>query len=124
MDILSAIEELFAFIFPFLERFIVIRALLGIMLVFLLPGFAWSLVFFKGKKINLIERLGLSIGLSIALVTLSIFALNVLFGFKITGFNSAIVIITITAIPLTFYYLDKYFGERLRENLSKFLQRD
>ena len=40
------------------------RALLGIIIVFFLPGFAWTLVFFRG--INVLERVGLSIGLSIA----------------------------------------------------------
>jgi len=123
MDWLSPIKDLVDFIFPFLERLSVIRALLGFILIFFLPGFAWTLVFFKGKQINVIERIALSFGLSIASVTLSIFALNLLFGIRITGFNSAMVILTITTIPLILYYLNKYLGKQFREYSNKSLKR-
>ena len=82
------------------------RAILGIVLMFFLPGFAWTLVFFR--QISLLERLALSVGLSIAIVTLSILALNVLVGVRITGFNSLLIIITVTVIPLAFYYLNRF----------------
>ena len=81
----------------------VIRALLGFILVFFLPGFAWTLVFFK--QIKVVERIALSFGLSIAVVTLSILASNVLLGVSITGFNSLLIIVVITIIPILFYYL-------------------
>ncbi|MBA7715272.1 hypothetical protein ES703_124313 [subsurface metagenome] len=61
MDLLSPFLQIF-------EGLPAIRAILGFILVFLLPGFAWTLVFFK--KINVIERIALSIGLSIALAAL------------------------------------------------------
>ena len=105
MDWLSPIRELFGFVFPFLERVPIIRAILGFILVFFLPGFAWTLVFFK--QVNVIERIALSFGLSIAVVTLSIIILNVLLGTRITGFNSLLIIIIVTIIPLVFYYLKK-----------------
>jgi hypothetical protein len=41
-------------------------------------------------------------------VTLSILALNVLVGVRITGFNSLLIIITVTVIPLAFYYLRRF----------------
>lgn len=107
MEWLSPIRELFGFFLPFLERVPVVRAILGSILVFLLPGFAWSLVFFKGKQINVIERFVFSLGLSLAVVTLSLFALNALFGTGITGLNSTLVIIVITIIPVVFYYLNR-----------------
>ncbi len=88
----------------------VIRAIFGIVLVFFLPGFAWTLVFFR--KINIIERIALSVGLSIALVTLSIIVLNVLVDIRINGANSLIIIIIITIIPLAIYYLRKYLARR------------
>lgn len=103
MDWLSPIRQIFEFAFPFLERLSVIRALLGFILVFFLPGFAWTLVFFK--QIKVVERIALSFGLSIAVVTLSILASNVLLGVSITGFNSLLVIVVITIIPILFYYL-------------------
>jgi len=113
VDWLSPIRELFGFAFSILERLSVIRAILGFILVFFLPGFAWTLIFFKGRQINVIERVVLSIGLSIAVVTLSLFALNRLIGLRITGFNSAMVIIVVTIIPVAFYYLNKLIRSRL-----------
>ena len=106
MDWLSPIKQIFEFIFPFLEKLPAIRAILGFIIVFFLPGFAWTLVFFK--KINFIERIALSFGLSIALVTLSILALNVLLGIRINGANSLLIIIIITIIPVAFYYLKRF----------------
>ncbi len=69
-----------------------VRAIAAFILVFLLPGFAWSLVFFK-KNINIIERVTLSLGLSIALVALAVLVLNVLFHVRINGFNALITVV-------------------------------
>jgi uncharacterized membrane protein len=110
MDFLSPLRELFDFVFPFLERLPIVRALVGFIFVFFLPGFAWTLVFFK--QINIIERIVLSFGLSIAVVTLSLLFLNKVAEIKITGFNSVLVIIAVTIIPVTFYYLNKLIGRR------------
>lgn len=79
----------------------VLRGIGGFILVFFLPGFAWSLVFFK--KFNIAERIAVSIGLSIALVTLIIMFLNVVLGMKITLFSSIMVIIVLVVIPLAIY---------------------
>ena len=105
MDWLSPVRELFEFAFPFLERLPIIRALVGFIFVFFVPGFAWTLVFFR--QVNVIERILLSFGLSIAVVTLSLLFLNRLIGVRITGFNSILAIIIVTIIPLAFYYLNK-----------------
>ncbi len=93
-------------LFPLLESLPGVRAILAIVLMFFLPGFAWTLVFFR--QISLLERLVLSVGLSIAIVTLSILALNIVVGIRITGFNSLLIIITVTVIPLVFYYLRRF----------------
>ena len=105
MDWLSPVRQIFEFVLPFFERLPVIRALLGFILVFFLPGFAWTLVFFK--QIKLIERIVLSFGLSIAIVTLSILALNLLLGVSLTGLNSLLIIVVVTIIPILIYYLRK-----------------
>jgi len=105
MDWLSPIRELFGFVFPFLERLPIIRAILGFILVFFLPGFAWTLVFFK--QINVIERVTLSFGLSIVVVTLGLLLLDRLIGITITGFNSVLVIVAITVLPVLVYYLNR-----------------
>ena len=112
MDWLSPVREIIEFALPFLERLPIIRAILGFVLVFSLPGFAWTLVFFSGRQINIIERLALSFGLSIATVTLSILALNKLIGIRITGFNSVLIIAAITIIPVVCYCLKRLIGGR------------
>lgn len=106
-------NQLLDFIVPFAERLPVIRAILGFILVFFLPGFAWTFVFFS--RINVIERIALSFGLSIAIVTLSILALNVLFGMKITGINSLLIIIVITVAAIGAYFLKKFITRRLKD---------
>jgi len=90
----------------FAEDLTVIRAILGFILVFLLPGFAWSLVFFS--KVNLIERIALSFGLSIALVTLGIIVLNLLLGVRINGTNALLTIIVMTVIPVGIYLFMRF----------------
>ena len=110
MEWLSSIRQIFDFALPLLERLPTVRAILGFTLVFFLPGFAWTLVLFK--QVNIIERIALSFGLSIALVTLSILILNVLLGIKINAFNSLMIIIVITIIPLGLYYLEKFTRSR------------
>ena len=84
----------------------VVRIILGFILVFFLPGFVWSLVFFK--KINILERVALSLGLSIALVTLAVLILNVLFHVKITGVNALITIGVMTVIAVIIYLIRRY----------------
>lgn len=110
MDWLSPIRELFGFAFAFSEPLSIIRAILGFILVFFLPGFAWTIVFFR--KINVIERVTLSLALSIVVVTLSLLFISRLFGLRITGLNSALVIIVVTILPLLAYYLNRLVKRR------------
>lgn len=91
--------------FSFAESLPVIGGNLGFVSVFFIRGFTWILVFFK--QVNIIERVALSFGLSIAVVTLSIFVLNQLFGIRITGFNSVLIITVITVVPIAVYYLNR-----------------
>ena len=76
-----------------------LRAIFGLVYVMFIPGFAatWAL-FPKREKISDIERLALSFGLSIALTTLPVIALNYA-GLKITPINT---FITILLVTLTF----------------------
>jgi len=113
MDWLSPIREVFEFIFPFFERLLIIRAMLGFILVFFLPGFAWTFIFFR--RINVIERVALSLALSIVVVTLSLLLVNGLVGIRITGFNSVLVIIVVTILPVAAYYLNRLIRRR-RDN--------
>ena len=106
MDWLNPIREFSGFVFPFLERLPVIRAILGFILVFFLPGFVWTFVFFQGIKT--VERIVLSLALSIVVVTLSLLSANWLIGIRINGFNSVLIIIVVTILPVAAYYLKKF----------------
>ena len=101
MDLLNMIKQALDFSLPLLEQVPFLRAYLGFLLVFFLPGFAWTLLLFR--RMVLIERVVLSFGLSIALVTLVVCALNLLFGVSITGLNTLLTIVAITVIPVIPY---------------------
>lgn len=103
-------SQLLEVLLPTSGGLLIIRAILAFILVFFLPGFAWTLVFFC--KVNIIERIALSVGLSIALVTLGIIVLNVLLGMSINGINAVITIIVITVIPAGIYFLRRYLARR------------
>ena len=109
MDWLSPIRELVGLILPFFEHVPVIRAILGLILVFFLPGFAWTLVFFR--ELDVIERVTLSLALSIVVVTLSILLASRL-GMRITGLNSTLVIIIVTILPALIYFLNNRIRRR------------
>ena len=76
------------------------RIVFGSVFVLFIPGFTWTYLFFDRDEIDVIERIALSFGLSIALVPLSVFYLNYLFGVRITLVNCAIIIIVLTLAPL------------------------
>lgn len=106
MDFSQLLETLL----PTSGGLLIVRAIVAAVLVFFLPGFAWTLVFFH--KVNIIERIALSVGLSIALVTLGIIVLNVLFGMRINGINAVITVVVITVIPAAIYFIRRYLARR------------
>lgn len=82
-----------------------------------LPGFAWSWVFFPGKELDWLERAALGFGLSIAMVPLTVFALDRVFG---VGINSLNVFLEITALVI----LGLGLGHALKRfNLVKILKK-
>ena len=74
-----------------------LRITLGTPYVLFLPGYIISFIFFK--KIDIIERIALSFALSIAIVPLIIFYLN-LIGMKINLLSSVLTIAGIIIIAL------------------------
>ena len=113
------LEQIFGSVLPFFESVPIIRATFGFILVFFLPGFAWTLVFFK--QIKVIERVALSFGLSIVLVTLSILVLNVLLNIRITGLNSLLIIILVIVVPVAIYYFKRLAKRELVQYLKYLL---
>ncbi len=109
---ISSITEFFGFVLSFLGQLLAVRAILGFVLVFFLPGFAWTLIFFK--QLGILERIALSFALSIVLVTLSVFFVTRL-GLKITGFDSVLIIIVVTILPVIAYYINRAFNHKLEK---------
>jgi uncharacterized membrane protein len=55
----------------------IIQAIIGLPLVLFIPGYALSYAFFPKKKdLELMERIALSFGLSLALIPLAVFFLE------------------------------------------------
>ncbi|MFH0906219.1 MAG: DUF1616 domain-containing protein [archaeon] len=75
------------------------RIVFGTPYVLFLPGYLISFLFFKKDKIDIIERIALSFALSIAIVPLLIFYLN-LIGMKINFLSSALTIAGIIIVVL------------------------
>ncbi len=75
------------------------RIVFGSVYVLFLPGFIISFIFFPKKDIDWIERIALSFALSIAIVPLVVFYLN-LIGIKINLLNTSLIIAGIIAVSL------------------------
>ena len=104
-------NEALDFVVPFAEKLPVLRGIIGFIAVFFLPGFAWTFVFFK--RVSIIERIVLGMGLSIAIVTMSVLVLHLLFGMTITGINSLVTIAIIIAGAVAVYYIKKFVTRRM-----------
>lgn len=77
----------------------ILRAIIGFLLVLFIPGYAFTWALFPKKdEIDIIERIALSIGLSISTVVLSIFVLNIFFKIRINLINSLLTILILTFI--------------------------
>ena len=109
------LSELFSSVFLLFDKAPFIRALFGVILVFILPGFAWSFVFLKQVKI--FERIVYSVPLSLVIVTLRLIVANRFAGMKITGLSSSLVILGIIIIAACVWYLNKVIGNKT-ENTS------
>lgn len=111
------LNEFLDFLVPFAERLPALRAIAGFIIVFFIPGFAWTFVFFN--RVSIIERLVLSLGLSIALVTVGVLVLHVLFGIKVTGINSIVTIAVITALGVIIFLVKRYIIKRRKVSSSE-----
>lgn len=92
---LIVISLILTIFMPILDAF---RIVFGSVYVLFIPGYIISFIFFK-NEIDLLERIALSFALSIAIVPLIIFYLN-LIGLKISALNSFLTILGIILISL------------------------
>ena len=101
-----------------------LRIVYGSVYVLFLPGFLMSYLFFpvtseieKKGSIDWIERIALSFALSIAIVPLLIFYLN-LAGMRITALNSVIVVLIIILLSLGIIFRKKKLEKVLASSLK------
>ncbi len=79
----------------------IIQAIIGLSLVLFIPGYALSFAFFPKKNdIDLLERITLGFGLSVAIIPLSVFFMNKFFKIPITFYSSLALTIVITLIGI------------------------
>ena len=78
----------------------ILRAIFGGIFLLVLPGLSWSFLFFKKREIAPIERIGISIGLSIAIVCLCLFLMNKALGFALNLLNCTILVLIVTVFPV------------------------
>jgi uncharacterized membrane protein len=107
-----------------MDAFYVVSIIFGSIFVLFMPGFAWSYVFFNRGKIDWVERMALSFGLSIALVPLVIFWFNWVFNVDITLINACLIVCSITIVSIIWLCARKFgwtarLSERLKFSKSK-----
>jgi hypothetical protein len=72
-----------------------LRVAVGVSLVFLVPGLPWSCALLARHRRSLLETLGVGIALSIALVPLGLFLLNLLLGIPVNVVTTVALIATL-----------------------------
>jgi len=107
--VLGIISSILSIWLPVLQSF---RIVFGAVYLLFLPGFVWSWVFWKKDELNVIERLTLSLALSIAIVPLVVFLMNKL-GIKINLLNPSIEILGIILLGIIYILLENKLFKRL-----------
>ncbi len=75
--------------------FVPLRVAAGVSLVFLVPGLPWTYALLARDRLSVLERLGLSTVLSIALVPLGLFLLNLLLGIPVDVRTTLVLILAL-----------------------------
>jgi uncharacterized membrane protein len=96
-----------------------LRIFLGTVFVLFVPGLAWSYVFFARKKIDWIERVALSFGLSIALVPIAVFWLSWLFQMKVNLLSISATVVGLTVLAMVYLFTRR--STRARNAASRFI---
>lgn len=94
----------------------IIQMLIGSLLVLFVPGLTWTYALFDNREIDLIERIALAVGLSMAMIPLSLFYLHDLAGMRIDLENSVYVVLLLTVVALCLIMFRRYRSVSLRNN--------
>lgn len=127
LAILSIIAFVMSFWLGFVSSF---RLVFGLLYILFIPGFIWSYVFFKDEKavdqkqitttlkedskIDVIERIILSVALSLALVPLFIFFINKV-GVKINFLSVFLEVLGIILIGVSILFA-RFFLDKSKKN--------
>ncbi|MGE0793446.1 MAG: DUF1616 domain-containing protein [Candidatus Woesearchaeota archaeon] len=96
------------------------RIVFGSVYVLFIPGFIISYLFFSKKEIDSLERIALSFALSISVIPLLVFYLN-LIGMRINALNVSLLILFVCLIGLYFIKINfvdkckKFFDKRFKK---------
>lgn len=99
------------------------RIIFGSVYVLFMPGLVWTYVFFRNKEIDGLERIALSFALSIAIVPLMVFYLN-LIGMKLNVLSVSLVILFIIVLGLIIIKKHALIKKKYDEIASKFKKRN
>jgi uncharacterized membrane protein len=79
-----------------------LRIVIGSVFVLFVPGYFLTQALFKKDEIDFLERITLSIVMSITAVPLAVLFLNVIFGVKIIALNTVIIILGIVLLSVVY----------------------
>ena len=80
-------------------------------MILFLPGFSWSLVLLAGQDVGVVGKLAISFGLSIVLVPLAVFWLNLTLGLKVTPLNTVLITLALSAAPPAYLWAKTRLGQ-------------
>jgi hypothetical protein len=83
-------------------------AIIGILLITIVPGFCLSLILFKKDKFTLIERISISSAINIFLVITVALLLDMVLGVDITAENMIKSLLLVTIISLFIWILEPH----------------
>ena len=90
------------------------RMIFGLIFILFVPGFSWSYLLFKRDRIDWVERIALSVGISIALVPLAVLWFNFLFGMGISLLSVSLLVCFLTVIPLVYFRINRYLKRKVK----------
>lgn len=91
--------------------FDIIKIVYGIIFVLFLPGFVATFIFFPLGKIDHIERIAISFALSIAIVPLMVFYMNLL-GIPINSSTVSLQIVLLMTLMLLVLFIKHFWKKR------------
>ncbi len=95
----------------------ILRVFFGLLLIFILPGYAFTLVIYPEKNdIRFIERIGIAFVLSLTINILLILYANKFFNIRLTDINISMILLSLTMIFIVIWRIRKYLSYKKLKN--------